>query len=224
MNERPNVEERYTSAGNATDLTVDAERGGAADVIIAAGWSPSRLGAALLRLHSEWDASEKPKKMTKEAIEGLALTLPRIEQGRKMVKGEAVVNMVVDMRRANQMAHDWHLHELRLLLGKLKTLPAIRYQIALQADQWGMADAQDKAAAVIRYWLDQACGSCHGRKFRLIPGTPALSDRPCLVCHGSGIGHAPYGQDGRKLVNFIDDCVSRARQSIKKRLRPAANM
>ena len=47
------TDERYTSATHASNLRVEADRTGQADVIIAAGMSPSRLGAALLRLRSE---------------------------------------------------------------------------------------------------------------------------------------------------------------------------
>jgi hypothetical protein len=59
-NEKPGVDEVYQVAGNTSNLTVEADRRGAGDVLIAAGWSPSRLGMALLRLHSAWDA-HKPR-------------------------------------------------------------------------------------------------------------------------------------------------------------------
>lgn len=79
--------------------------------------------------------------------------------------------------------------------------------------------ASDKVAAVLRYWLDQTCGTCHGRKFRLIAGTPSLSNKVCPACGGSGFAHVPHQQDGRKLANYLDGCVHRARQGIKNRLR-----
>lgn len=59
--EKPGVDEKYSRATNATSLVVTAERSGPGDVLIAAGWAKSRLGAALMRLASEWDAAEKPR-------------------------------------------------------------------------------------------------------------------------------------------------------------------
>lgn len=53
-NEVPGIRERYESAGNTSDLTVEAYRGGAGDVLIAAGWSPATLGGAIMRMHSEF--------------------------------------------------------------------------------------------------------------------------------------------------------------------------
>ena len=63
MNEPRTIEESYTSAGNASDLTVKAEQRGDADVLIAAGWTPGLLGGALMRLHSEWDGAAKKRSM-----------------------------------------------------------------------------------------------------------------------------------------------------------------
>ena len=53
--------ERYGIATNAKNMRVEADRFSQADVLIAAGWSQSRTGAALIRLYSEWDASERPQ-------------------------------------------------------------------------------------------------------------------------------------------------------------------
>ncbi len=79
--DRPTIDERYTSATHASSLVVTAERGGAADMLIAAGWSPSRLGASLLRLVSEWDGAEKPRPMHARGINILATEIAR-EHGR----------------------------------------------------------------------------------------------------------------------------------------------
>ena len=35
-------------------------------------------------------------------------------------------------------------------------------------------------------WIGDVCGGCQGRKFKRIEGSPALSDRPCDCCGGSG--------------------------------------
>lgn len=212
INDRPGTEEVYTCAGNASNLRVQAERAGRADVLIAAGWSVSQLGMALLRLHTEWDAAEKPRKPTKLAIEAVALTLPLLMPvGKKKA--------VPDLSRAAALAHGWHLHELRTLVGKLHVLPAVRYAVALQAGRWRIEGPSDVAASAILYWLDQTCHPCSGLKWAAIPGTPALSNRQCKVCHGSGMAVVPHGQAGKRLCNFMDDCVSRAQQSLRNRLR-----
>lgn len=49
------VDETYAVAVASENLRVQADRGGDVDCLIASGWSPSRVGALLLRLHSEWD-------------------------------------------------------------------------------------------------------------------------------------------------------------------------
>lgn len=61
------VEELYESASNSKDLSLTSDKRTDADVLIAAGWSDSLIGMALLRLHSEWEGAEKPRKpQTKE--------------------------------------------------------------------------------------------------------------------------------------------------------------
>lgn len=60
------IEERYTNAVVSTDLKCDTRDGapiGDADVMIAAGWSKSRIGSALLRLHTEFDGAARPRPM-----------------------------------------------------------------------------------------------------------------------------------------------------------------
>ena len=60
MTDKPTIDETYSRAGNTSNLTVEADRRGAGDVLIAAGMvglSPSKsLGMALMRLHSEYDS------------------------------------------------------------------------------------------------------------------------------------------------------------------------
>lgn len=59
-NDRPDIAERYATACNSSNLRVEAERGSSADVIIASGWSKSRVGGALMRLHTEYASTGKP--------------------------------------------------------------------------------------------------------------------------------------------------------------------
>jgi hypothetical protein len=158
MSDFPTVEEKYTSAIHASNLRVEADKGGSADVLIAVGWSPSRLGAALMRLHSEQDAAES-----------------------------------------------------------LRSFAGVHEQLDVQASRWGMPVAT--TSAVLTYWLAPLCKACQGRKFETVPDSPALSAKRCGCCRGEGVARIPCGDDGRKLLGYIEDCLSRARDSIKARLR-----
>ena len=72
---RPTIDERYASATNTSDLTMDVQVSSgvrAAGVIIAAGWSRAKLGVSLLRLQSEWDGCEKPRPVPRDRVQELA--------------------------------------------------------------------------------------------------------------------------------------------------------
>lgn len=79
------------------------------------------------------------------------------------------------------------------------------------------------AAAVVRFWLDQTCRVCQGRMYRLIGGTPMLSSQVCPRppggCGGTGKAPIPYGEDGRRLASYLDQCQFRAKQGIRDKLR-----
>lgn len=176
--EKPTVEESYSSAVTSSNLRMEVREdspNGAAGVLIAVGWSPSRIGAALMRLHTEYDGSSIPP-------------------GKPSATDVALMQI------------------------GLKTLPAVHQQLANQAAHWQMEHPEEIATAVIAWWLAKSCRSCRGRQYQTIPGTPALSNRVCRACNGTGESTLHYGQAGRRLANFMDDCVSRAQQSIKKRL------
>lgn len=172
--DRAGIEEQYSQACTSSQLRVEAEKRGSADLLIAAGWSPSRVGAALLRLHTEYDRA------------GLS-------------------------RAPSQT-------DLRLLIGKLKSLADVRREATRQANTWRMVDPESTVIAVVLYWLDQRCKACGGLGAKAIPGTPVLHAKPCHKCRGSGKTITPYGDDGKRLANYFDDCVSKTRQSMKKRL------
>ncbi|MGJ7611136.1 MULTISPECIES: hypothetical protein [unclassified Variovorax] len=124
--EKRGVEEIYTSATTSSNLRVEGpDRPGDADVIIAAGWNQSRIGGALLRLHTEFDASEKLRLATS------AQFLP----GGKSSKEQRTA--------AAKEAFAFNLHETGLLLGKLKSLPEVRAQAIMQAMSWGMGQSHD---------------------------------------------------------------------------------
>ena len=158
MSDVPTVEEKYTSAIHTSNLRVEADKGGSADVLIAVGWSPSRLGSALMRLHSEQDGAQS-----------------------------------------------------------LRSFAGVHGQLDAQSMRWGMPVAT--TTAILKYWLAPLCKVCQGRKFESVPGSPALSAKRCNCCRGEGVERIPHGEDGRRLLGYIEDCLSRARDSIKARLR-----
>lgn len=169
--DRRTIEEAYTSAGNSSDLRVQAERRGDADVLIAAGWTPGILGSAALRLRGEWDRSEKPR------------------PGQNLEQ------------------------ELALLSTKLKSFTAVREAMGAY-----MGDPR-QAQRLIFWWLDQKCQPCGGTRYEVVPGSNRHSAKHCKACRGAGVTHAPYGEQGKKAANFLDDAVQSAKGSIGRRLR-----
>lgn len=215
MTDRPTFDERYASARNSTNLTVDSSElpNRDADVLMAAAWSQSRIGHALLQLHSEWDAAEKPRKPKKEDAERIALSLPLVEVGNASIP---------NMKAAWELAYQWHTHETMILLAKLKTLPQIRINLAEQCRVWGWDDPIAKSSEILRWWLDQTCHTCHGTMWEVVEGTNRQSSRPCRACRGSGTSHIPHGQMGKRLANWMDEGVDIARRRIRKSLRSLA--
>lgn len=215
---KPTLDEKYTAARNSRDLTVGPSElpNRDSDVLAAAAWTQSRVGHALMQLHSEWDAAEKPAKPRKEAVERIAASIPMIE-GKPDKDGKPTTRL--DIVRAWEMANQWHHHEMAILLGKLKTLPAVRGEIADQAAKWGWQDPRTQSAEVLRWWLDQTCHACGGTKWKVYEGTTKQSTKVCGVCKGSGHSEVPHGQHGKKLANWMDEGVNIARRRIRKALR-----
>lgn len=61
--ERSGIEESYISTASSSNLRTEADKTGDADILIASGWSPARVGGALMRLHSEY--GRVPRNATK---------------------------------------------------------------------------------------------------------------------------------------------------------------
>lgn len=111
-----------------------------------------------------------------------------------------------------------------MLRQRLKSLTGAQEQLAIRAAEWRMEDPQAKARAALLWWLDKTCPKCQGRKWKTVKGAPHLSGQTCPHpdrggCGGSGEQRIPHGEEGRRLVGFIEDCLSRARQAIAQRLR-----
>lgn len=209
--EKPNIEERYTSATHAQRLVVTAEKSGPADVLIAAGWSPSRLGAALLRLHSEHDGAERPRMPSAEIIAAVSVKMA-MAAGRYQPTN-------ADRKAAQEEAFKWYTQEHKLWLGKLKTLPAVREQLTAWAQRQELPNPDGLTSATLFWWLSPTCTTCHGQRWQVIPGTPALSERVCPACRGSGERPMPFGLEGKTMLSYMDDAMAAARVSMRKRLR-----
>lgn len=204
------TEERYAIAISSTNLRVEADKGGAGDVLIAVGWSPSRLGSALMRLQSEYDGIEKPRPVCLDGLVKMALKHKKQNPSWKQKECEAAA--MADSKK-------WLANEKQLFLGKLKTLPAVIEQITVQAAKWRIEQPIRVSTVIIGHWLNQVCPECNGVKFELIKDTPSASSKVCRVCQGVGVTATPYGGDGKRLANYLDDCRSRAIVSIRGRLR-----
>lgn len=228
-NQPPTIEERYTGATHASNLRVEPERGGSADVIIAMAMSQARLGGALIRLHSEWDRCEKPTKPTAERTRAVFLSMkpayiPLILSANAYTRCQQE-----DLRRRQAQApietHKWYMHELKLLFQKLKTMPEVRQELVLWARQKGIADAEHRVAEMLVWWLDHVCPRCEGRKKQLIAGTPHKSHKDCDLCHGTGevplpysYDHSSYQRESKMIAKYISDCTNNAQSLLGQQL------
>ena len=199
--QKPGIDERYQAATSTSNLRVEADKAGAGDVIIAAGMSDSRLGMALLRLHSEWDSSAKPRKISPDQIKALALTM-RDSHGKP------------DMMRARRESAAWFASELRLFAQALKSRPAVIEGLTAWA---AIKDIPAHAVPLaVLHWLHHTCQVCDGHGRRKVPDQPALGARQCHACDGFGQTHRPEGST--RLLTHIDYCIQQARNSLKRRL------
>lgn len=117
----------------------------------------------------------------------------------------------VPMRSATQTDHI-------LLMAQLKTLGVVLEAITAQAMHWRIERPEQTALAIVAHFLDDTCRKCDGRGNEQIKDTPALSNKPCKHCHGTGKTALPYGGDGRRLELYMKDCVNRWRQRTAKSL------
>jgi len=210
------VEESYTSATASSNLRCEADRRTDVDVLIAAGCTPGILGAALMRLHSEWDGSERMRPAV--AADFVSTARQRPADSRKPVQTTAAL-----LAAAQKMAHDHNTQQAKLLMGNLKTMPRVVGILAEWAVMRAFPDPHAMAQAAVAFWLDSNCHSCHGRGNEVIPGTPSLG-RKCKACNGTGKRKEPRGEAGRLMLSLMEDSVTRARTSMKKRLHKQPNV
>jgi hypothetical protein len=202
--EKPGIEEAYTVATNTSNLRMDVREGSprsAADLITAAGWNQSRIGGALLRLHTEFDGIERRRKAATR--EDFLLPGQNDRDQRK-----AAARMA---RKTNDEAMGKQLEELR-------SLPDVFQQMTIQMVKWRVENAEAKVIDVLLWWLAQACPECGGTKFKVAEGTGRHTGKVCQACLGTGKRELPHLQEGRRLANFMDQCVERARAAMGRRL------
>lgn len=214
--DRRTIEESYTSATASSNLRCEAEKRTDVDVLIAAGCTPGILGAALMRLHSEWDGAERLRPAV--AADFVSAARQRPADSRNPAQTTAAW-----LAAAHKMAQDHNAQQAKLLMGNLKTLPRVMAVLAEWATMRALPEPQALAQAVVVFWLDSNCHACHGRGHEVIPGTPSLG-RKCKACNGSGKRKEPKGEAGRQMLSLMEDCVTRARTHMKKRLRQSANV
>lgn len=216
MTEAPTTQERYATATQSGSLRVQADRHGDADYLIAAGWSKSRFGAALMRLHSEWDAAERrgcqiPRQATRKQIAQLARDIAKEERSTQVTKEHSDA--------ARKRLEDGFLAEMKETMRMLKTLPEVRLHMQFKAAFDQKPDVEPLCGAVLMHWLKPVCSVCSGRKFQLKPGGVELSANACGGCAGAGHARIPGGEAGRLMLSYMEDCAGIARQSIRDRLR-----
>lgn len=213
------VEETYACAITTSDLRVQAEVRSPADAILAAGMSKSRLGSALLRLHSEFDSSALPKRPTSGQIEVIARANPKdVPTGKNDEHGLPIINSVPDFKGAETLAWGWYKDEVASLIVRLKSLAYVRSGVLAEANRAMIQAPENVVQQVIGWWLMQRCHVCEGRQEQVILGTGRLSGRACRQCHGSGKSPVPYGSEGRFLANVMDEAIQKARTDIRRKL------
>lgn len=195
------VDERYQAASNTSDLSVDGEKvGQPIDTVIAAGWSESRVGMALLRLHSEWCAA-RPRPFTEQHVGEHAATLPA-KKGRP------------DTKRARGDLVDAYLSAVKDRAGKLRGREAVERLLR----EWACIKGHDAdlVAPTLTHWLAPQCPSCGGQGKRRLPDAPVLAGS-CESCRGTGERARPLGSG--PMYGYIEDALNKGRQSLKRLLR-----
>lgn len=202
--EKPGIEEAYTVAMSTSNLRMDVREGSprsAADIITAAGWNQSRIGGALLRLHTEFDGIERRRKaVTRDDL----LTPGHHDRDER--------------KAAARLARKMNDEEMTKQLRELRSLASVSEQMILQMVKWRVQDAEVKVLEILLWWLAQACPDCGGTKFKTAEGTGRHTGKVCQTCLGTGKRELPHFQEGRRLANFMDQCVERARAAIGRRL------
>lgn len=214
--DRPGIDEQYISATNATDLRVEADRRGAADFLIAAGWSKKELAGALDHLKAEWDSAAKPRRPIPRLVQALESYIrqeDRAAEAEAKRLGMAWTPPGPLADRARERADAWYANELRMFAQSMKSRAAVWAYLAPWLAWKGIAE--EVGAAALLHWLDPNCPHCEGHGRRKVPHSPARL-AICNKCHGSGKRAAPPGS--AKVLDFMGERVERAGHHMRRRL------
>jgi hypothetical protein len=241
----PDVSERYESASCTSDLTVGGgmipkdHRAGQGDVVAAAGLAGGRLrpdgkggyillppndasmGMALLRLHSEWAASAKPRRIGPAVVDKLAEDMRRAEAvhyeaSKRHGPQQPYKPRNDQFQRAEREAQGWYTNEMRLLATRLKSRHDALEQLTMWAAVKGIGS--DTTAEALLHWLDPSCPTCNGLGVRHFEHQAA---RVCGKCYGSG--ERPRMEGVWRVLQQIEYALGIARGKLRKRLRKPTN-
>lgn len=215
--DKPTLRESLSIAGNSSDLSVNPERRGDADVLIASGLAVHQIGRYLDQLTSEWDACTPPRRLNKQDIERVAQEMPRIK-----VNKDGCEVMVLDMPGAHEKAQKWVNAGRRRVLGKLKTLPKLMDE-SRGVMPWmvarGIAEPEHVLLDVLGWILDRKCPACNGTQWEVVSGTNRHGSKACRTCRGIGERDIPHGQTGRSVLEHLTRASEKSRNNAREVLR-----
>lgn len=207
--EKRGTAERYTSTVQGSNLRI-AEHSGAGDMLIAAGWSPNRLGAHLMRLQIEFTGISLPRRMTLDEMHQI--------NAQYKLTGKNVALVYPEIQKH-------YVGEVRHALARLRTFKETLAALTWWVRHMGIQDASLKATEMLAWWLDSICPTCEGRKKQKIAGSPHLSHRDCKACRGTGQARIPHDparistlDDAHKIHRHIDVCLNSASAALKGRM------
>jgi hypothetical protein len=192
-NERPNLDERYISATTASDLSMDYDRMGAVDHLIAAGLVGNRMGAALIHLVGEWGAAAKPPKWTPAEVQARADALPA-RNGKPDLK-RARGDLIVARARALRQAY--------------RTLPGRSDALAIMLEWATMRRVDpDLLSPALYHFLAPTCPVCDGHGKLRMEDAPVLG-KQCQHCQGAGTWPQPAGAN--RVSDWLKACAGKAK-------------
>ncbi len=226
----PGTDERYSTAITGQNMRIHGVNRSPGDLVAAAGMHDKETGKALERLRTEWDTQSIAKPLTREALEALSREYTVEPSGsanaglvRQDVKdaktGEVIgVQYVLPMALAWKHAQEWREHESKLVIQRLKSLPAVREDLLNWLDH---EDGQHIVASVLLWWLSPICQMCEGRKFKVAQGTGRLSSKVCPPCNARGRipgeRPVPHGGIGKRLAEHISWLIGDAANNTRQR-------
>lgn len=199
---RPSLDERYISATNSSDLSLNPNATCDATHLIAAGLAGNRMGSALLHLQAEWHKAGKPRKWTESEILARAEVHPK-RQGKpdvKRARTEALLAYATALRKRAHGLNGW--------------IPALVI-MGEWADQRGVDP--DLLSPALYHFLAPVCPVCDGHGKRRMEDAPVLG-KQCYHCNGAGMWPQPQGAD--RVQDWLKSCLGKAKRDRAQLLHP----